>query len=62
MWSNIKAFAQSKKSIDIVASTVSTIVVLGNSLGLFNLLESELRDRFFRIRAAEGKDEKIVVV
>ncbi len=62
MWLQIKTFAQRTGSLYIVTGTVAMAAVAGNFLGLFNLLEWELRDSFFRFRPTEGQDTRIVVV
>ena len=46
----------------MIAPTVAIAVGAGNFLGVFNLLEWEVRDTFFRLRPFEGKDSTIVVV
>ena len=62
MWSNFKSFLQQKRSAFIVAPTVAIAVGAGNFFGIFNLLEWEVRDSFFRLRPSEGVDSSIVVV
>ncbi|MGB3297776.1 MAG: CHASE2 domain-containing protein [Phormidesmis sp.] len=62
MWSKLRASISHTKSALIIAPVVATAVVVGNYLGVFNLLEWEVRDSFFRLRPFEGKDSSIVVV
>ncbi|MEO1510260.1 MAG: CHASE2 domain-containing protein, partial [Cyanobacteria bacterium J06633_23] len=62
MWSKIKAVAQRTRNIYLVAITVAVGVIAGNFLSLFNVLEWELRDGFFRFRITEGIDQEIIVV
>ncbi|MEL6350442.1 MAG: CHASE2 domain-containing protein [Cyanobacteria bacterium J06627_28] len=50
------------KSALVIAPTVAAAVVAGNFFGLFNVLEWEVRDSFFRWRPFEGTDTEIVVV
>ncbi|MEL6814342.1 MAG: CHASE2 domain-containing protein, partial [Cyanobacteria bacterium J06598_3] len=62
MWSKFKTFLWQTRSALVIAPTVATAVVCGNILGVFNLLEWEVRDNFFRLRPFEGQDTAIVVV
>ncbi|MEL6490941.1 MAG: CHASE2 domain-containing protein [Cyanobacteria bacterium J06621_3] len=62
MWSTFKSFLQQKRSAFIIAPTVAIAVGTGNFFGLFNLLEWEVKDSFFRLRPSEGTDSSIVVV
>jgi CHASE2 domain-containing sensor protein/nitrogen-specific signal transduction histidine kinase/DNA-binding NarL/FixJ family response regulator len=62
MWSKLKTSLWHIRSALIIAPTVFTAVIAGNSLGIFNLLEWEVRDNFFRLRPFEGQDTAIVVV
>jgi len=62
MWSTFKTFLWQTRSALFIAPTVAIAVGTGNFLGIFNLLEWEVRDTFFRLRPFEGKDVSIVVV
>lgn len=62
MLKRLKNFVQRTKSVWIVAPGVAVIVVVGNVLGVFNLLEWAVRDEFFRLRPQEAVEDKIVVV
>lgn len=46
----------------MIAPTVAAAAIAGNYLGVFNLLEWEVRDRFFLLRPAEAIDPTIVVI
>lgn len=62
MWSNFKAFLWQTRSAFIIVPSVAITVATGNVLGVFNLLEWEVRDTFFRVRPFEGIDPTVVVV
>ncbi|MFK8186115.1 MAG: CHASE2 domain-containing protein [Phormidesmis sp.] len=62
MWSTLRTFLWQTRSALAIAPTVAAAVIGGNHLGVFNLLEWEVRDQFFRIRPFEGTDSSIVVV
>jgi CHASE2 domain-containing sensor protein len=62
MWSKFKPSLWHIRSALIIAPTVFMAVIAGNALGIFNLLEWEVRDNFFRLRPFEGQDTAIVVV
>ena len=62
MWSKIRNLLWQTRSALVVAPAVAVTVIGGNYLGVFNLLEWEVRDHFFRIRPFEGTDTSIVVV
>lgn len=50
------------QNVIVIAPSVATAVIIGNLLGVFNLLEWGLRDEFFRIRPTEAIDTRVVVV
>ena len=56
MWSTLKTFLWKTRSAFVIAPTVAIAVGAGNFLGVFNLLEWEVRDTFFRLRPFEGKE------
>ncbi|MEM9090402.1 MAG: CHASE2 domain-containing protein [Cyanobacteria bacterium P01_F01_bin.53] len=62
MWSKIPPFLWQIRSALVIAPTVAAAVVGGNWFGVFNLLEWEVRDSFFRFRPFEGNDPAVVVV
>ncbi|MEM6837112.1 MAG: CHASE2 domain-containing protein [Cyanobacteria bacterium P01_C01_bin.120] len=59
---NLKQRIQKFQSVIFITAGVAAIVTGGNFLGTFNLLEWGLRDQFFRMRAQEAPDTRIVVV
>ena len=62
MWPTLKTFLRQTQSALIIAPTVATAAIVGSYLGVFNLLEWEVRDNFFRLRPSEGIDPAVVVV
>ncbi len=62
MWLTLKTFLRQTQSALIIAPTVATAAIAGSYFGVFNLLEWEVRDNFFRLRPFEGSDPAIVVV
>lgn len=62
MWRNIPAFIQHTRSILVITSSVAVTVIVGHSLGLFNLLEWKLRDEWVRSGSQEGIADEIVIV
>ena len=61
-WKTLTNFIQTARSVWIIAPTVATTVIVGHTLGAFNLLEWSIRDQFFRWRTPEDTDSRIVVV
>ena len=62
MWSTIQAKAQQLKGVGTITLGVGAATIVGNFLGVFNLLEWGIRDQFFRIRPPEAVDPYITVV
>ena len=62
MWSKFKTFARQTRSVFIIAPTVATVAITANLFGLFNILEWQVRDEFFRSRPAESPETSIVIV
>ncbi len=62
MWSRLRSLAQQTRSVFIIAPTVATVVIASDLFGLFNVLEWQVRDEFFRIRPSEGLETSIVIV
>jgi adenylate cyclase len=60
-WSRLKNWTKSYRLLAI-APSVAIAAIIGNSFGVFNLLEWGIRDEFFRIRPAEPIDSEIVIV
>ncbi|WP_445638107.1 histidine kinase [Nostoc sp. DSM 114161] len=54
MWGKFQAFIQRFGSILIITPSVALIVIVGQSLGLFNLAEWKLRDEWMRQRSCEA--------
>lgn len=62
MWRNVKAFLNRSRSVLIITSSVAVTVIVGQSFGLFNLLEWKTRDSFFRLRSTEEFADSVIVV
>jgi CHASE2 domain-containing sensor protein/class 3 adenylate cyclase/CheY-like chemotaxis protein/nitrogen-specific signal transduction histidine kinase len=62
MWNKLKAPMQRWRRILIIAPSIAGLVIAGSHVGLFNLLEWSIRDRWFRLRPPEPIDERIVIV
>jgi CHASE2 domain-containing sensor protein/class 3 adenylate cyclase/CheY-like chemotaxis protein/nitrogen-specific signal transduction histidine kinase len=62
MWKKLKTPMQRWRRILIIAPSIAGLVIAGSSVGLFNLLEWSIRDRWFRLRPPEPIDERIVIV
>jgi CHASE2 domain-containing sensor protein/DNA-binding response OmpR family regulator/nitrogen-specific signal transduction histidine kinase len=54
MWCKFPAFIQRYRSILIITPSVALTVIVGQSLGLFNLPEWKLRDEWIRQRSCEA--------
>ncbi|BAY80072.1 two-component hybrid sensor and regulator (plasmid) [Nostoc linckia NIES-25] len=54
MWGKFQAFIQRFGSILIITPSVALTVIVGQSLGLFNLAEWKLRDEWMRQRSCEA--------
>ncbi len=61
MWGQFRKFIQHNRSVLIITPTVALAVVVGQSLGLFNLLEWKLRDEWVRLRSDPSADEIVIV-
>ena len=55
MWDKFRAFIQRTRSILMITPSVALTVIVGQSLGLFNLPEWELRDQWVRLRSCEAR-------
>ncbi|MBD2209583.1 CHASE2 domain-containing protein [Nostoc linckia FACHB-104] len=62
MWRKFKAFIQQTRSILIITPSVALTVIVGQSLGLFNLPEWKIRDSWFRQSSPDKIADEIVIV
>ncbi|MBD2202497.1 CHASE2 domain-containing protein [Calothrix sp. FACHB-1219] len=62
MWRKFQTIIQRTRSILIITPTVALTVIVGQSLGFFNLLEWKIRDEWVRQRSLETIAEEIVIV
>ncbi|AKG20335.1 CHASE2 domain-containing protein [Calothrix sp. 336/3] len=62
MWSRFQAFIKRTRSILIITPSVALTVIVGQSLGLFNLSEWKLRDEWIRLKSTQEIADEIVVV
>ncbi|MEO1295445.1 MAG: CHASE2 domain-containing protein [Cyanobacteria bacterium J06636_16] len=62
MWQKAKSFLQRTNRAWFITPSVAIAVIVGNTLGGFDLLEWAVRDKFFRLRPPEPREERIVVV
>jgi CHASE2 domain-containing sensor protein/CheY-like chemotaxis protein len=62
MWQKIRDFIQQNRSILIITPTVALTVIVGQSLGLFNLSEWNLRDKWVRLKSQQKIADEIVIV
>ncbi|WP_103668505.1 CHASE2 domain-containing protein [Pseudanabaena sp. BC1403] len=58
----LKALFGRSKIVLIIGSSISSIVIIGNLFGVFNLLEWAIRDKFFQWRPTEVVENNIVIV
>jgi CHASE2 domain-containing sensor protein/nitrogen-specific signal transduction histidine kinase/DNA-binding NarL/FixJ family response regulator len=61
-WQKIRDFIQNTKSILIITPSVALTVIVGQSLGLFNLPEWKLRDEWVRLKSQQRIADEIVIV
>jgi len=54
MWRKFQAFIQRTRSVLIITPSVALTIIVGQSLGIFNLLEWKLRDEWVRLRSCEA--------
>lgn len=54
MWHKFRDFIQCTRSILMITPSVALTVIVGQSLGLFNLPEWKLRDEWVRLRSCEA--------
>ncbi|MEH2218370.1 MAG: CHASE2 domain-containing protein [Nostoc sp.] len=62
MWRRFQTFIQRTRSVLIITPTVALTVIVGQSLGFFNLLEWKIRDEWVRQRSPGTIADEIVIV
>ncbi|MEH1940490.1 MAG: CHASE2 domain-containing protein [Nostoc sp.] len=62
MWLRFQAFIQRTRSVLIITPSVALTVMVGQSLGLFNLPEWKIRDEWVRQRSSQAIADEIVIV
>ncbi|MEA5601645.1 CHASE2 domain-containing protein [Nostoc sp. UHCC 0252] len=62
MWRRFQTFIQQTRSVLIITPTVALTVIVGQSLGFFNLLEWKIRDEWVRQRSHPTIADEIVIV
>jgi CHASE2 domain-containing sensor protein/CheY-like chemotaxis protein len=62
MWQRFKTFIQRTRSVLIISPSIALTVILGQSLGLFNLPEWKIRDTWVRQRPSQAIAGEIVIV
>ncbi|GAB1538398.1 hypothetical protein NUACC21_10580 [Scytonema sp. NUACC21] len=62
MWRKFQAFIQETRSVFIITPSVALTVTIGQLLGLFNLPEWKLRDKWVRLRSHQTIAQEIVIV
>ncbi|MEH1860298.1 MAG: CHASE2 domain-containing protein [Nostoc sp.] len=62
MWRRFQAFIQRTRSVLIITPSVALTVIVGQSLGLFNLPEWKIRDEWVRQRSSVAIADEIVIV
>ncbi|MEH2191409.1 MAG: CHASE2 domain-containing protein [Nostoc sp.] len=62
MWRRFQSFIQRTRSVLIITPTVALTVIVGQSLGFFNLLEWKIRDEWVRQRSLDTIADEIVIV
>ncbi len=62
MWRRFQALIQRTRSILIITPSVALTVIVGQSLGLFNLSEWKIRDEWVRQRSSQAIADEIVIV
>ncbi|MEA5507390.1 CHASE2 domain-containing protein [Halotia wernerae UHCC 0503] len=62
MWHKFPAFIQRTRSVLIITPSVALTVMIGQSLGLFNLPEWKLRDEWMRQASQKTIADEIVIV
>ncbi|MBW4616403.1 MAG: CHASE2 domain-containing protein [Desmonostoc vinosum HA7617-LM4] len=62
MWRKFQTLIQSTRSVLIITPSVALTVMIGQSLGLFNLPEWKLRDEWVRLRSQSEIADEVVIV
>ncbi|MEA5580055.1 CHASE2 domain-containing protein [Nodularia harveyana UHCC-0300] len=62
MWRKFQSFIQRTGGVLIITPTVALTVIVGQSLGLFNLLEWKIRDQWVRQQSSGVIADEIVIV
>jgi CHASE2 domain-containing sensor protein len=62
MWRRFQTFIQRTRSVLIISPSVVLTVMIGQSLGLFNLPEWKIRDGWVRQRPSQAIADEIVIV
>ncbi len=62
MWRRFQTFIQRSRSVLIITPTVALTVIVGQSLGFFNLLEWKIRDQWVRQQSSGAIADEIVIV
>ncbi|MEH2272997.1 MAG: CHASE2 domain-containing protein [Nostoc sp.] len=62
MWRRFQVFIQRTRSLLIITPSVALTVIVGQSLGLFNLPEWKIRDEWVRQRSSQAIADEIVIV
>lgn len=62
MWRKFQAFIQSTRSVLVITPSVALTVMIGQSLGLFNLPEWKLRDQWVRLQSQSEIADEVVIV
>lgn len=62
MWRRFQTFIQRTRSVLIISPSVALTVIVGQSLGLFNLPEWKLRDEWVRLQSSKKIANEIVIV
>ncbi|WP_414527847.1 CHASE2 domain-containing protein [Nodularia chucula] len=62
MWRKFQSFIQRTRSVFIITPTVALTVIVGQSLGFFNLLEWKIRDQWVRQQSSNAIADEIVII
>ncbi len=62
MWRKFQAFIQSTRSVLVITPSVALTVIIGQSLGVFNLPEWKLRDEWVRLKSQSEIADEVVIV
>ncbi|MEH2066822.1 MAG: CHASE2 domain-containing protein [Nostoc sp.] len=62
MWCRLQTLIQRTRSVLIITSSVALTVIVGQSLGFFNLVEWKIRDEWVRQRSHKTIADEIVIV